>query len=220
MVKITGPYKPKKGRFEEDFLVLEKEGELWMRWWTSLTSDRVKSDPAFAVTMAYANVQTLASKTSSWVYKQVEGVRHVHALYVLLKKVAYQLFKLGYPVETVYLWLLEAVGEQGYWWEEWMEGVEAKIVVKAITRELIVRHEYTEGQPAAVEKEVKHLAHEEHEEALREDFGLFRVLGEDEFRVKRGRRKGRWRRNNWVRGRAWRVSCLQINIEQWNGKKW
>jgi len=163
MLKVVSTYRLKKGRFEDNFLVFEMDGEQYIREWTSLTGERVKNDPAFSVTMAYANVQTLASQTSSWVYEQVTGERHVYALYVLLKKIAYQLFKKGYAIEVVYSWLREAVDEQGFWWEEWSEGKQAKAVVEEISKELIRRN--VMEQPVAarrgVEEEGKHLGHKE-----------------------------------------------------------
>ena len=190
MLKVVeGAFHLKKGRFEDNFLVLVWGGNLCIREWTSLTSERVKNDPAFAVTMVYANVQTLASKTSSRVYAQVTGERHVYSLYVLLKRIAYQLFKKGYAIETVYTWLREAVGEQGFWWEEWAEGVQPKVVVEEIVRVLsesrqrrdrlqfggiigIVEKETAAGK----EEEIKHLDHKEHKKTLSNALVLLREL--------------------------------------------
>jgi len=234
MVKVVSTYRLKKGRFEDNFLVFEMDGEQYIREWTSLTGERVKNDPAFAVTMAYANVQTLASKTSSRVYEQVTGERHVYPLFVLLKKIAYQLFKKGYSIETVYSWLLEAVSEKGFWWEEWAAGKEEKLVVLEIVRILsepgfrgIIR---IEGKgPAAVgevsrkdakretrkdaKKNIQHLDHKEHKETLSEDLVDLSVLsGKIPIRVRSIRSKRSTRVTHYTPPATLKRSLARLHI--------
>ena len=109
MLTVVGPYRLKKGRFEDNFLVFEREGVQCIREWTSLTGERVKTDPAFAVTMEYSRIQARAATTSSWVYKQMPAERKKRGVYPVLRSIAFWLFERGFTVEGVYVLLRDVV---------------------------------------------------------------------------------------------------------------
>jgi len=106
MAKVVGPYFP-KGRVE-DLLFYEMGGEHIVREWTSLTGERVKTDPAFALTMVYAGIQANASTISSRVYRELPDERRIYSFYKILKSLAYRLLKQGFTAEETYTLLHNA----------------------------------------------------------------------------------------------------------------
>ncbi|WP_276481182.1 hypothetical protein [Paraflavitalea pollutisoli] len=61
--------------------IYQMYGRYFMRTRSSLTGERVKKDPAFRKTMAYAGLLAQASKIGSTVYALVPAERRKHTLY-------------------------------------------------------------------------------------------------------------------------------------------
>lgn len=72
-----------------------------MRIKSSLTGRRVKQDPAFAVTMQYANMLGTASKIASGIYRRLDTAQKVKDLYRKLTGEAMRMLKKGDATEQV-----------------------------------------------------------------------------------------------------------------------
>lgn len=75
--------------------VYQMYGEDFVRKASSLTGERVKKDPAFTSTMAYAALLKKASWLASSVYAMLPGYRKKHSLYRKLTGAAMRLLKEG-----------------------------------------------------------------------------------------------------------------------------
>lgn len=70
MVKIIGGHPPFVGA-RDNIAIYRMKGRYFIRTKSSLTGKRVKRDPAFAKTMAYAGWLKKASGIASLIYKQI-----------------------------------------------------------------------------------------------------------------------------------------------------
>ncbi|GAA0563607.1 hypothetical protein [Chitinophaga japonensis] len=77
------------------------EGQYYARRKSSLSGKRVKRDPSFTLTMAYANIMAQASQLAAGVYRQLPPARRKHALYRALTGQAMQLLKAGKDAAAV-----------------------------------------------------------------------------------------------------------------------
>src|SRR5689334_3488759 len=66
-------------------------GEFFARAASSLTAERVLTEPVFAETRRHSGIMARASRVGSRVYKEVTGARKTHDLY---RKIAGQAYKL------------------------------------------------------------------------------------------------------------------------------
>lgn len=84
------------------------EGKYYVRMRSSLTSKRVKTDPAFAVTMRYADLLGRAAKIASNVYRLLPKALKAKGLYRKLTGEAMQWLKKGHDPEQVLILLRAA----------------------------------------------------------------------------------------------------------------
>jgi hypothetical protein len=84
-------------------------GQFYVRIKSRLRGDRVKTDPAFARTMVYADRLALASRTASQLYRSLPKETREVALYRKMTSMAMGLLKAGVPVSGVGRALKEAV---------------------------------------------------------------------------------------------------------------
>jgi hypothetical protein len=73
------------------------EGQYYVRLKSSLTGKRVKKDPAFKQTMAYAERLAIGSRTASELYRQLPKEEQEVSLYRKMTSTAMQLLKTGTP---------------------------------------------------------------------------------------------------------------------------
>lgn len=98
MAKQTGPnvFTGRRG----DLLGYRMAGGHYVRIISSLTSKRVKKDPAFRLTMQYAALLGKASKIASAIYRLLE--KQEHGFYRKLTGMAMQLLKQGKTDEETF----------------------------------------------------------------------------------------------------------------------
>ncbi|HEU4551356.1 MAG TPA: hypothetical protein VFS25_00915 [Chitinophaga sp.] len=99
MAKQTGPvyYTGTRG----DTCFYEMEGEYYMRRKSSLSSKRVKRDPAFALTRIYAGLLAQASPIASAVYRKIPRDKRRHAQYREMRGAAQRMLKQGITAEAI-----------------------------------------------------------------------------------------------------------------------
>lgn len=73
----------------------QMDGKYYARRKSSLSRKRVKRDPAFARTMAYANLMGRASRLAAEVYRELPRAQREHALYRAMTGQALKLLKQG-----------------------------------------------------------------------------------------------------------------------------
>lgn len=73
------------------------EGKYYVRMKSSLKGVRVKTDPAFKLTMLYADRLALSSRIASRLYRSLPDARQQVALYRKMTSVGMQLLKAGIP---------------------------------------------------------------------------------------------------------------------------
>jgi hypothetical protein len=78
------------------------DGNYYARKKSSLTGRRVKTDKAFAITMAYADLMKIASPLASKVYLQLPKTERDNTFRRKLIKMAMQMIKQGIRVEAIY----------------------------------------------------------------------------------------------------------------------
>jgi hypothetical protein len=99
MAKVCGPIK-----FTGciDHLCFYKmEGEYYVRMKSSLTGKRVKKDPAFTLTMIYADLLARSSKLASVIYKDYPEELKGKGVFKKLVGAVMQLLKAGRPEEEI-----------------------------------------------------------------------------------------------------------------------
>jgi len=79
----------------------EMDGQYYARLKSSLCGDRVKRDPAFALTMVYAERLALASRTAAQLYRSLPEEQRKVALYRKMTSTAMQLLKAGVPADML-----------------------------------------------------------------------------------------------------------------------
>lgn len=99
MAKQTGPvyYTGTRG----DTCFYEMEGEYYMRRKSSLSSKRVKRDPAFALTRIYAGLLAQASPIASAIYRKIPRDKRRHAQYREMTGAAQRMLKQGITAEAI-----------------------------------------------------------------------------------------------------------------------
>src|ERR1019366_10321859 len=78
------------------------DGKYYVRKKSSLTGRRVKTDKAFTLTMAYADLLKMASPIASKVYLQMPKNERDNKYRQKLVGLAMQMIKQGMPVEEIY----------------------------------------------------------------------------------------------------------------------
>lgn len=110
MAKQLGPYFITGSYYNLCFY--EMQGRYFLRMKSSLSRKRVKSDPAFAKTMFYANLLGNAAKIASIVHRSLPKDKKEKGLYRKLTGKAMQWLKEGFDVEQVIILLREFVAPQ------------------------------------------------------------------------------------------------------------
>lgn len=75
----------------------EMDGQYYARMKSSLRGNRVKTDPAFALTMVYAERLALSSRTAAQLYRSLPAAQRQVTLYRKMTSTAMQLLKAGIP---------------------------------------------------------------------------------------------------------------------------
>ncbi|MET6996775.1 hypothetical protein [Chitinophaga defluvii] len=75
----------------------EMDGQYYARMKSSLRGNRVKTDPAFALTMVYAERLALSSRTAAQLYRSLPADQRQVTLYRKMTSTAMQLLKAGIP---------------------------------------------------------------------------------------------------------------------------
>jgi hypothetical protein len=83
------------------------DGKYYVRKKSSLTGRRVKTDKAFTLTMAYADLLKMASPIASKVYLQMPKNERDNKYRQKLVGLAMQMIKQGMPVEEIYEYLYD-----------------------------------------------------------------------------------------------------------------
>lgn len=110
MAKQLGPYFITGSYYNLCFY--EMRGRYFLRMKSSLSRKRVKSDPAFAKTMQYANLLGKAAKIASAVHRSLPKDKKEKGLYRKLTGMTMQWLKEGYDAEQVMIMLQEFVAPQ------------------------------------------------------------------------------------------------------------
>jgi len=92
--------------------IYQMYGRYFMRTRSSLTRQRVKKDPAFRNTMAYARLLSKASRIGSAVYAALPPKRKRHALYRKLTGEAMTWLKYQWTAEATQAWLMKQYVQQ------------------------------------------------------------------------------------------------------------
>ncbi|WP_343306900.1 hypothetical protein AAHN97_07270 [Chitinophaga niabensis] len=99
MAKQTGPIKI-RGTIDNICFYKTKDG-YYARLKSSLTGKRVKKDPRFKRTMAYAGMLVIASRLASRCYRSLPEENRVHEMYRALTGMAMQMLKVGMEAEEI-----------------------------------------------------------------------------------------------------------------------
>jgi len=85
----------------ENLTFYKMDGQHYVRLKSSLSSKRVKTDPAFALTMVYADMLAVASRTAAQLYRSLPQEQRQVARYRKMTSTAMQLLKAGIPADRL-----------------------------------------------------------------------------------------------------------------------